>query len=130
MAILLMLLLMQGEIFGGEMFDGKNITIASGGHRYLGAVIGDCTSVESFRVKVWMSEIKVSSEFAMSQPHVAYAAFNHELHSKWTYCLRTISESGVLLEPQESLIHTVFLPPLTGQGVPNQGYRDFFALTT
>ena len=66
----------------------------------------------------------------MSQPHAAYAAFTHGLYSKWTYCLRTIPDIGVLLEPPERLIYTVFLPSLTGQGVPNQVDRDLFVLPT
>ena len=35
-----------------------------------------------------------------------------------------------MLEPLERLIHTVFLPSLTDQGVPNQADRHLFALPT
>ena len=37
------------------------------------------------KVQEWTEEVKVLSEFAITQSHAAYVAFTHGLSSRWNY---------------------------------------------
>ena len=74
-----------------EIFEDTGITISSGGRCYLGGAMGTTPFMLQFierKVEEWTEEVNVLSEFAITQPHAAYAAFTHGLSSRWNYLLR------------------------------------------
>ena len=95
-----------------EVLQGTGVTISAEGRRYLGGVMGTTPVMLQFverKVQEWTEEVKVLSEFAITQPHAAYAAFTHGLSSRWNYLLRVtiweaLSTTSELLEPLEAVI--------------------------
>ena len=118
-----------------EVFQGTGITITAEGRRYLGGALGSTSFLQQFiskRVQEWVEEVKILSEFAITQPHAAYAAFTHGLSSKWNYLLRVTDweehSTSELLQPLESVIRSQFIPALTGHAPPGDLVRDLLAL--
>ena len=90
-----------------EIFKDTGITVSKEGECYLGGAMGTATFLQQY-VERKMKEIDKLSKFAATQPHAAYAAFNHGLPSRWNYLLRvtdweTLSSSD-LLQPLETAI--------------------------
>ena len=78
--------------YAEERFTGTGIQITTEGKRHLGAVIGS----ETFKVKYvsdsieWIEELKVLSQIAKVEPHLAYTAFVFGFQHKFTFIMRTI----------------------------------------
>ena len=75
------------------------------------------------KVETLVQEILKLSEFAMSQPQAAYAAFSFGVRHKWTYFLRTIPDIEDLLQPLEEAIRSVLIPTLLNSTISNQDRR-------
>ena len=104
-------------------FDGTDINVTSEGRRHLGAVLGSRSYLEEYvgnKVETWVQEILKLSEFVMSQPQAAYAAFSFCVRHKWTYFLRTIPNIKDLLQPLEEAIRSVLIPTLLNRTISNQ----------
>ena len=118
-----------------SIFQGTGIAISAVGRRYLGGALGSTSFVQIFirkKVQEWVEEIKTLSEFAVTQPHAAYAAFVHGLSSRWNYLLRvtdwTEHSASELLQLLESTIRSQFIPALTGHALPGDLVRNLLAL--
>ena len=64
------------------IFKDSNLNITTKGKHHLGEALGTRTFVESFvkkQVSEWISEIKLLSQIAVSQPHAAYVSLTHSL---------------------------------------------------
>ena len=75
-------------------FEGSDIMIRTDGIKLLGSPIG----TEEFAVSQIKSkfesctvDLDLWSDIAESQPQATYAAFVHEVYSRWTYFLRSCS---------------------------------------
>ena len=102
-----------------EIFEDTGITISAEGRCYLGELWA-CTTpfmlqfIER-KVEEWTEEVKVLSEFTITQPHAAYAAFTHGLSSRWNYLLRVTNWEAhsmittELLDPLETVIRSQFI---------------------
>ena len=113
------------------IFNDTGVDITVEGRRHLGAAIAKPTFVEKYvqhKVSGWVHEVECLSSIAVTQPHVAYAAFTHGLISRWTYLSRTIPGIGDLFKPLEATIRQKFLPSLTGQSLFSDTHRDLMAL--
>ena len=107
-------------------FDGTDINVTCEGQRHLGAVLGSRSYLEEYvgnKVETWVQEILKLSEFAMSKPQAAYAAFSFGVRHKWTYFLRTIPDIEDLLQPLEEAIRSVLIPTLLNRTISYQDRR-------
>ena len=118
-----------------EVFVGTGISISAQGKRYLGGALGSSSFIKQYmerKVEGWINELNTLSAIAKTQPHAAFAAFTHGLHSKWSYVLRVIDldedTSKDLLQPLENLITSALIPSLTGQPPPGDLTRYLLAL--
>ena len=114
-----------------QLFAGTGVNISTTGKRHLGAAIGSRSFVEEYvggKVQRWVEEIKQLANIAITQPHVAYAAFTHGLSSRWTYLSRTLPDITDLLQPIEDAIHQLLIPALTGRPPCSREERDLLAL--
>ncbi len=112
-------------------FSGSNVNVTSVGHTHLGVPLGTTDYINhslSKKVDQWCSELRLLSEIAVTQPHAAFAAFNHGFSSKWSYLSRTLPDISIHFQPLENIIRTVFIPTVTGRPPPNDINRDMFAL--
>ena len=79
-----------------------------------------------------MDEIRTLSEVARSQPHAAYAAFIHGLSARWIHFVRVTDleehSATVHLQPLKDIIHSLFIPELTGHSPPGDLVRELLAL--
>ena len=73
-------------------------------------------------METWVSEVTKLAEFALSQPQACYAAYTFGLKHRWTYFLRTLSDTQDLQEPLKKAISHVLIPAITKQ-VFNQNDR-------
>ena len=113
------------------VFTGTNVKLTSEGRPYLGSAIGSNSYIKQFveeKVEDWSADVTQLAKIALSQPHVAYSAFNKGLASRWIYALRTVAGVARLLQPLEDVIHFVFIPAFTGQAPPNDVEWNLFAL--
>ena len=113
------------------VFEGTDIKVTTSGHKHLGAVVGSSDYRDEYvseRVKEWITEIKILSDIAKSQPHAAYSAFVHGLTGHWSHIMRTIPDIKHLLMPLEDVIHQVFIPSLTGRLACSDIERKILAL--
>ena len=113
------------------VFEGTDIKVTTSGHKHLGAVVGSSNYRDEYvseRVKEWITEIKILSDIAKSQPHAAYSAFVHGLTGHWSHIMRTIPDIKHLLMPLEDVIHQVFIPSLTGRPACSDIERKILAL--
>ena len=63
-----------------RLFDGTGIKFTTSGKRHLGAALGSIDFRKKYaseKVAEWCKEIEKLTEFAISQPYAAYAAFVH-----------------------------------------------------
>ena len=112
-------------------FADTAVRVTSDGRPYLGAPLGTDEYTEAFvtsKVQHWASELDILISIARSQPHAAYAAYTHGISSKWLYLSRTIPNIGTHLQPLEVIIHSKFIPILTGKPPPNDTVRSLLAL--
>ena len=114
-----------------QVFQGTGINITTDGQRHLGAALG----TERFReeyvcnlVNDWVKQIKMLSMIAKIDPHSAYAAYTHGLRHKFTYAMRTIPNTGNMLQPVENAIRNMLIPALTEQHQISDSDRDLIAL--
>ena len=117
------------------IFQGTGIAISAVGRRYLGGALGSTSFLQIFirkKIQEWVEEIKTLSEFAVTQPHAAYAAFVHGLSSRWNYLLQvtdwTEHSASELLQLLESTIRLQFIPALTGHALPGDLVRNLLSL--
>ena len=75
-----------------------------------------------------VSEVRLLSAIATTQPHAAFAAFTHGLSSKWSYLSRTLPNLSNHLQPLENIIRSELNPSLTGNPPPNNANHNLFAL--
>ena len=76
-----------------SVFGDTNIRITCEGRPYLGSALGSQSYTSEFvtcKVNQWTKELKLLSNFAISQPHAAFAAFTYGMASKWSYISRTV----------------------------------------
>ena len=110
----------------------SGVSITLEGRRHLGAAVGTPQFISAYveqNIAEWVKEVeRLSSAFAITQPHAAYAAFTHGLKHKWTYLTRTIPNVNDQLQPLEDVIRHKLLASLTGQNALNDDIRDLMAL--
>ena len=86
---------------------GTGIVISTEEERYLGGAVGTSPFIRQYverKVKCWVNKVENLSMFAETQLHAAYAAFTHELCSKWNYLLRVTDwEENQLNDSLEAL---------------------------
>ena len=112
-------------------FQGTKVNITTKGKRQLGAALGTTSFVEEYvqqKVAAWAQKIEYLSSIAITQPHVACAAFTHGLMNKWMFLARTIADISNLFQLLEEAIRHRFLPSLTGQNAFNDAERELMAL--
>jgi len=61
------------------------------------------------------------------QPQAAYAVFTHALMNRWTFLMRTVPGTDILLQPLEEAIRHQFLPAVTGRQGITDLERDLLA---
>ena len=116
-----------------SIFQDSGVCITAEGKRHLGAALGSSSFVASFvhqKVSLWQQELTTLSDFSVTQPHAAYAAFVHGVVSRWNYLITCIPNVCEFLLPfkLEEIIRTKFLPSLTGQCTFSDAERDLLAL--
>ena len=101
-----------------EIFHNTNLNITKEGRRYLGSALGNDSFLEAFvrnKVAGWVKEIETLSEFAKTQPHVAFVVYTHCTLHKWSFISRTAPGVSELLQPVKDAILFRLLPSLTGR---------------
>ena len=112
-----------------DLLGAVNITTES--CPYLGGPLGTEDYMENFvcsKVNQWNRILFALSEFAICQPHAAYAALTHALASKWLFLHWTTSNIHHLLEPLETTVETKLIPGFTDGAPPNECLCNLFAL--
>ena len=113
------------------LFADTNVHITIHGKRHLGAALGSRSFTEEYvscKVKEWVDDIMNLAAVASSQPHAAYAAFTHDLSSRWNYLSRTIPDIEDLFLPLEKAIHQHLIPALTGREACSPTERELLSL--
>ena len=103
-----------------EFFWNTGISITSEGKCHLGASIGYQSFTTEYvkeKVQSWTSSLQALSKIAKAHPHMAYCAFTQGLANKWTYLLRTVSNTSDLLQPLENVSFHHFILALVGKPV-------------
>ena len=80
----------------GKEFHDTNMHITYTGQKHLGAVIGTTNCKNEYvktKVKTWVTEIKVLSQIAATEPQALYCAFVSGYKHRMTYFMRTIPET-------------------------------------
>jgi hypothetical protein len=110
----------EKESLARETFQDTGVEITTIGKRHLGAALGSASFKKEFvqeKVEEWISQIKILSKFAITQPHAAFSAFTHCLQGRWTFVSRTVPGAGSLLAELEQAIREVFIPAIVGRSV-------------
>ncbi len=101
-----------------RLFEDSPINITTAGKRHLGAALGS----EEFKneyidelVDNWCKRLLNLTHIALSQPHVAYAAYIHGEQHKYTHFLRTIFNIDSNLEQIDTILTDKFIPALFGR---------------
>ena len=100
-----------------DLFDQTSISISTRGQKHLGAVLSSRSYLEEYvseKVDDWVGQVVKLAEFAATHPQACYAAYTFGLKHKWTYYLRTLSDTEELLEPLERAISDALIPTITG----------------
>jgi hypothetical protein len=114
-----------------QAFADTDIKITTSGKRHLGAALGSDAFIEeyvSIKVQEWAEELQALSKIALSYPHEALAAFTHGFSSRWTILSRTIANTSDLFKPLENVIHSNFIPALTGRAPCSDDERLLLSL--
>ena len=112
-------------------FENSSVNITCVGRPHLGAPLGSTSYVDQFvldKVNLWSDELKQLSDFAVTQPHAAFAAFTHGMVSRWSYITRTVPNISHHLQTLEDTIRMKLIPTLTGRPPPVDQDRDLFGL--
>ena len=102
------------------LFNDTKINVTIEGKRHLVAVISSNdfrTKYMNEKVTKWCSELKILSEFAKSQPQVAYAAFCFGEQNKSSYFLRNIPGMNDLIKLVDEIVQNVLLPTIIGETI-------------
>ena len=108
------------------VFEGTNINIASTGRLHLGAALDTPMYTNQFvaeKVDQFSSEVRLLSAIATTQPHAAFAAFDHPWVFE-SFFSRTLPNLSIHLQPLENIIRSDFIPSLTGNPPPNDADRN------
>ena len=76
----------------------------------------------------WIDEIKVLSQIARTEPHVAYSGFTHGLRNKYTYTVRTVPNIAEHLKQLDHAIDTELIPALFNGKTFNDIERKLLSL--
>ena len=112
-------------------FAGSDVIVRSDGINLLGVPIGSEAFVESQlkkKLESWISDLKLLSTVAASQPQAANAAFVHGVYSRWNYLFRSCPIPDVLLCNLEEKIRFSFIVALTGRSSISDLEREWLAL--
>ena len=112
-------------------FHDTNIKITCTGQKHLGAVIGTIDYKNEYaktKVKTWVSEIKLLSQIAATEPQAAYCAIVSDYKHKMTYYMRTIPQISELLTPLDEVITTELIPAITGGYICSKLERSLLSL--
>ena len=104
------------------LFANTCVNITTDGRPHLGAAIVSTAFVAQYvsnKITTWISELKLLSSFAITQPHADYSAFTHGLVSKWLFVARTIPNVDDLVHPLEDCIRHSFISAVTGHLPPS-----------
>ena len=52
----------------------------------------------SDKVDEWLEKLRVLTAFGQTEPHAAHAALNHGLRSRYTFLVRTLPDTGEILQ--------------------------------
>ena len=113
-----------------HIFAGAGINVTSEGRKHLGASIGSEAFKTAFvtkKVQKWVEEVNKLAEVALTEPHVAYAAYTHGLQHKFTYLMRTIPDIRDLLKPLDDAITNQLIKNLLNRDC-SELERSIFAL--
>ncbi len=112
------------------LFQNTPINITTAGKRHLGAALGSDKFKNEYideKVTDWCKRLTNLTKIAVSQPHVAYAAYIHGEQHRYTYFMRTLFDIDSNLAPIDKLLDEKFLPALFGRDLtPNE--RDLVSL--
>ena len=80
------------------------------------------------KFKSWATDLDLLSDIAEFQPQTTYAAFVHEVYSRWTYFFRSSYVPVDHLNCLEEKIWYKFISALSGRSSINNLKRDWLAL--
>ena len=112
------------------VFEGTALRFTTAGKRHLGAALGSHDfrrEYASEKVQKWCDEVTKLAEFAVTQPHAAFAAFIHGEQHRFRYFMRTIPGMEEYLKPLDDVISHKLLPAIFGT-VINNDERELFSL--
>ena len=118
------------RVEASNIFANAGINITVEGRKHLGAVIGTEIYKEEFvneSVDKWVMELQNLSKIALSEPHVAYAAYVHGIQHKYTYMMRTIPNIAEKLVRLDQAIDR-FIKSLLNNYDFNANERTIFSL--
>ena len=113
-----------------RLFDGTGIKFTTSGKRHLGAALGSIDFRKKYaseKVTEWCKEIEKLTEFAISQPHAAYAAFVHGKQHRFRFFMRTIPGMETYLKPLDDIIDHNLIPAILGKNIGDTE-REMIAL--
>ena len=94
------------------------MNVTADGRPHLGTAIGIPSFVEQYvsdQVNSLVTELKVLTSIAVTQPHAAFLAFMHGLISNRLFVARIIPNVGHLFQPLEDCARNTFSPAVTGR---------------
>ena len=124
-----------------EMF--PNITVTVCGQKYLdkdgnekipaylGSYIGEQQTLEDFiskQVHDWLNDIDELTDFAKTDPQLAYAAYIYGTSKRWQFVCRTTPGISDMLQPLEDKIRSCLIPAIIGREVISDDMRYLFSL--
>ena len=112
-------------------FSSTSINVTSHGHSYLGSPLGSPAFIDEFvseKIAQWSTELHLLSAIAQAQPHAAFAALTHGLLSKWSYLSCTTAGISPHFQKLEDILHSQFIPAISGTPAPDDLDRQLFAL--
>lgn len=112
-------------------FAGTGVNVTMRGVSHLGAPLGEPAFIEEMtasKVCRWVEDLTKLSDFALSQPHLAFCALTQGLASRWTYHSRTTGAIHHLLAPLEKFLQERFIPSITGRPACSDELRSVMSL--
>ena len=89
-----------------RLFSNTGIKLTTDGQRHLEATIGTSNFRAQYaaeKVTKWCNELHLLADFAKTQPHAAYSAFTHGILTKYTYFMRTITDTHEFMKPVDDM---------------------------
>ena len=99
-----------------EIFKDTGVNITTEGKRYLGGFVGTEEGTMTYMdelVNEWITQLKLLSTVAKSEPQAAYSGFTAGFKHKLTYFIRTIPNFAACLKPFDEIIDNEFIPAIT-----------------